>query len=71
MKRNYLLSYKRPFLIPLHDYIDYELEIKVVWFWGLFKTYKTIPYRIHQHQNFKTFFEHWDRIIANGFPISL
>lgn len=65
MKKTFLLSYKLPKFLILADWIDYKLEVEIVWFWGLFKTQKEIEYRIYNHQNAKSFYDHWDNIIKN------
>lgn len=68
MKKMYLLSYESPEYLVLEDWIDYRLKFEVFWFNGLFKTYKTIKYRIYNYQNSKSFFEYWDKIIEKKQP---
>jgi hypothetical protein len=69
MKRVYLLSYKLPEYFALHDWIDYDLQIEIVWFWGLFKTQKVINYRVYSDQLPTLFHKHWDNIIKNRLPL--
>jgi hypothetical protein len=69
MRKTYLLEYKSPKFLTLADWIDYEISLKVVWFWGLFSSYKKINYRIYDYQNSDNFFNHWDNLITNHIPL--
>lgn len=69
MKRTYLIKYNSPMFLSLTDWIDYELHLEIVWFYGLFKTYKTVEYRVCNFQNTKTYFDYWDNLIKNRLPI--
>jgi len=64
MKKSYLISHRSPKLLVLADWTDYELEIETIWLWGLFKTKKITTYRVYDHQDVKTFFDHWDKLIS-------
>ena len=69
MKKIFLLKYESPKFLALKDWIDYKLYLEIVWFWGLFKTHKTTEYRIYDHENSKSHFDHWDEIIKNKQPL--
>lgn len=65
MRKKYLLKYEPPLLHILADYMVYYLYIETVWFWGLFKTQEKTSFKIYEHQNFKSHFDHWDNLIKN------
>lgn len=69
MKKTYLLKYESPELSVLADYFEYYLYTETVWFWGLFKTNNKFEYKIYEHQSVKTFFDHWDNLIATRKPL--
>ena len=69
MKKVYLLKYESPLYFVLHDWVTYTLYLETVWFWGLFKTHSTIPYRIFKLGNFKDHFDHWDKLIKDNLPL--
>lgn len=69
MKKTYLLKYEPPFLSILADYSVYYLFTETIWFWGLFKTNNKSSYKIWHHQDFKTFFDHWDNLIKTKKPL--
>ena len=66
MIKTYLLKYKsyEIFSIP---YKRYVLQLKKVWFWGLFTTYpKEIVKLDYEKHNFRKTFEMWDSLIKTG-----
>lgn len=69
MKRKYLLSYRVPMFFQLCEWVDYELQIETVWFWGLFKTRSQLTYQVFDHQNTASFFDHWDHLIKTKTPL--
>lgn len=69
MKKTFLLSYKTPLFFMLSDWIDYDLQIEIVWFWGLRKIKRRITYRVYDYQDTKSFFKHWDTLIENRLPL--
>jgi hypothetical protein len=70
MKKIYLLKYESPKFIALKDWIDYKLHLEIVWFGGLFKQRKISEYRIHDHEDSKAHFEHWDKLITDKLPLT-
>lgn len=70
MKKVYLLKYSYPKFFVLANWIDYELLIEIVWFWGLFKHQKTILYRVYDYQNIALFFDKWDKLITEKLPLN-
>lgn len=65
MIETYLIRYESPEYHVLADYTIYYLHTETIWFWGLFKTHNKIEYKIYEHQNFKSFFDHWDELIKS------
>jgi len=71
MKKVFLLSYEMPKFLSLHDWIDFKLQIEIVWLWGLFKTHKTINYKVYDYQDFKSFTNHWDKLIEKRLQLKV
>tara|TARA_R110000796_G_scaffold103316_1_gene212544 strand:- start:598 stop:810 length:213 start_codon:yes stop_codon:yes gene_type:complete len=69
MKKTYLLKYEIPKFLVLKNWIDYELHLQTVWFWGLFKTEEISPYRVYDYQNNESHFKHWDKLISEKTPL--
>jgi hypothetical protein len=71
MNKTYLLKYETPAFLTLSDYVEYQLHVEKVWFWGLFKTKEIIPYKVYDRQDSKAFYKYWDKLIKEKKPLDL
>lgn len=69
--KNYVQSYKTNDWMVLKEETDFEVKILRVWFFGLFKTRKTIIQTLMPYSNWQSHFELWDELIKTQKPINI